>query len=344
MLNNNYIINKNITIKNAMQKLDDCDEKILFILEDSRLLASVTDGDIRRFLISGGSLEDEIISAANKNPKTAKNIQEAKQNIKEFLLNAVPIIKDDMFVDIYFKNKSKKTYNAISNVDVVVNAGGKGTRLDPYTRVFPKPLIPVGDLPILEIIMQEFNKYSIGEFSVIVNYKKELIKTYFKEIDTNFALNWFDEEVPLGTGGGLSLLKNKIKNTFIFTNCDTLIRANYDSIIRFHKENHNDITMVCAYKNINIPYGIVEINNDASIKTMKEKPEFSILTNTGFYVVEPSIIDDIEPNIPIGFPDIIKNEKEKGKKIGVYPISEQEWLDMGQLPELEKMREKLYGE
>ena len=169
------------------------------------------------------------------------------------------------------------------------------------------------------------------------------MKAYFSESDNAYNIKWFDEKKPLGTGGGLSLLKGKIKDTFFFTNCDILLTADYESMLRYHKEHKNVITMVCAYKNLVIPYGVIELGDNGSIAGMKEKPEYSFLTNTGMYIVEPEVLNDIEDDVAIGFPDIIKMEQEKGKKVGVYPVSENEWMDMGQIDELEKMRLKLYG-
>ena len=142
----------------------------------------------------------------------------------------------------------------------------------------------------------------------------------------------------------LSLLRGKFKSTFFFTNCDALLTSNYESMLKFHKESGNIITMICAYKNMNIPYGVVEIGANGIIEDMKEKPLMSFLTNTGIYIVEPEVINDIQDDVTIGFPDIIELERQKGKKVAVFPVSENDWMDMGQLPELEKMRIKLYGE
>ena len=120
--------------------------------------------------------------------------------------------------------------------------------------------------------------------------------------------------------------------------------ANYESMLKFHKENENAITMICACKNINIPYGVVEMGINGTIKDMREKPLMSFLTNTGIYIVEPGVIDEIKDNVPIGFPDIVERERQKGKRVAAFPVSENDWMDMGQLPELEKMRLRLYGE
>jgi NDP-sugar pyrophosphorylase family protein len=192
--------------------------------------------------------------------------------------------------------------------------------------------------------MKEFQSYSCEKFHIRVNYKKELIKAYFAESENRYDISWYDETKPLGTGGGLSLLREKLNETFFFTNCDNLLQANYERMLEFHKENDNAITMVCAYKNFSIPYGVVEMGVNGKIESMKEKPLVSFLTNTGIYIVEPEVLDDIEDDVAIGFPDVVEKQRKKGCKVAVFPVNESEWMDMGQLNELEKMRKKLYGE
>ncbi len=152
---------------------------------------------------------------------------------------------------------------------------------------------------------------------------------------------YVEEDMPLGTGGGLSLLKGKINEPFILSNCDILIDSDYGKIYEHHMKEGNLITLVCSLKNIKIPYGVVEISENGGIEEMKEKPELSFFTNTGMYVVDPQIINELIENEKIDFPDIIEKYKCQGEKIGVFPISEKSWLDMGQLDELEEMRERL---
>ena len=309
-----------LSIVDAMRLIDNNSCGILFITdENDRLKGCLTDGDIRRYLLSGGKLEDPVISALNKDPKVARNESEARSLYHKKNFVAIPIVDES-------------------------NAGGKGTRLDPFTRVLPKPLIPVGELPIIEMIMKEYQSYDCRDFHIIVNYKKELMKAYFADNENDYDISWYDEEKPLGTGGGLSLLKGKIDSTFFFANCDALLTANYESILKFHKDSGNVITMICAYKNIAIPYGVVEMGVNGRIEKMKEKPEVSFLANTGIYIVEPEVIDEIPDGVSVGFPDIVEEQMKKGKKVAVFPVSEKDWMDMGQLPELEKMRKKLYGE
>lgn len=337
-----------LSVSEAMQKIDANACGILFLTdENGTLLGCITDGDIRRYLLSGGKMSGLAIDAANKLPRVAKTVKEAHHlyHKKNFII--IPIVDAEGKITELYSGETGENFRKHRNplnIPVVINAGGKGTRLDPYTRVLPKPLIPVGDLPIIEHIMKEYETYSCNEFHIIVNYKKDLMKAYFTDNDNHYNIFWYDEENPLGTGGGLSLLRNKFNNTFFFANCDALLTANYESMVEFHKDNKNVITMICAYKNMTIPYGVVEMGINGIIRDMKEKPLMSFLTNTGIYIVEPEVIDDINDGEVIGFPDIIEREKQRGKKVAVFPVSENDWMDMGQLPELEKMRIKLYGE
>lgn len=339
---------ENLTVSEAMQRIDGNAYGILFLVDEGGiLLGCITDGDIRRFLLSGGEMDAAAINAANKQPKVAKTIDEARKLYHKRDYIVIPILGENgSIIDLYSGEPGETTdkHRNSLRIPVVINAGGKGTRLDPFTRVLPKPLIPVGDLPIIEHIMKEYQSYDCDEFHIIVNYKRDLMKAYFADNDNHYNIIWHDEVRALGTGGGLSLLRGKFKNTFFFANCDALLTANYESMVKFHKENGNIITMICAYKNISIPYGVVEMGINGTIKDMREKPIMSFLTNTGIYIVEPDVIEDIEDNIPIGFPDIIEKERQKGKRVAVFPVSENDWMDMGQLPELEKMRVKLYGE
>ena len=290
-------------------------------------------------------MDDSAIKAANKNPKIAKCLKEAKTLYHKKNYVVIPVVDDNChIIDLYSGNGEEIKKKSPLKIPVVINAGGKGTRLDPFTRVLPKPLIPVGELPIIELIMQEYQSYSCDEFHIIVNYKRDLMKAYFADNENNYNITWYDEDKPLGTGGGLSLLKGKFEDTFFFANCDALLTANYGSMLKFHRENGNVITMICTYKNIDIPYGVVEMGLKGAIEEMKEKPLLSFLVNTGIYIVEPEVIDDIEEGVSIGFPDIVKMERTKGRRVAAFPVSENDWMDMGQLPELEKMRIKLYGE
>lgn len=168
-----------------------------------------------------------------------------------------------------------------------------------------------------------------------------MIKAYFDELDKDYQIEFITEEKILGTGGGISLLKGKIKETFILTNCDILIDDDLTKAYRQHVESGNLITMICSLKNFIIPYGVVSVGENGMIESIKEKPNIPFFTNTGCYFVEPKVVEDLKYNEPIDFPEIIKKYMAEGKTVGVYPISEEAWLDMGQRDELEKMKARL---
>lgn len=338
-------IDRNKSIKDAMHQLNYAEQKVLFVLENRIVIGSLTDGDVRRYLLKGGKLEDSITAAAKKYPQTAMTRRQAETLLTQKKLGAVPIVRENNeLVDIVAVSEASPEVFPKLCIPVVIMAGGKGTRLDPYTRVLPKPLIPIGDLPIIEHIMHQFQRYDCRDFHIVVNYKKQLLKAYFNESEKHYQITWYDEERPLGTGGGLCLLKGKLSETFFLTNCDILLRADYASMLKFHRESGNAVTMIGAYKNLTLPYGVVETEHDGVIRQIREKPELSFLTNTGMYIVEPEVLEDIEDDVCVGFPDIIETQRKRGRKVAVYPVSEDAWLDMGQMTELEKMKERLYGD
>ncbi|MBR1672727.1 MAG: CBS domain-containing protein [Fretibacterium sp.] len=342
----NFIGADSLSIAEAMRRIDRNSGRVLILVDaEGRLAGTLTDGDIRRFLLAGGKLDENVYRAANKSPKFAYTMDEAKALFHQKNYSAIPVLDGAGRVAGLYIGEGGPSRHASLKVPVVINAGGKGTRLDPFTRILPKPLIPVGDLPIIEHIMRQFTKYDCDDFHVIVNYKRQLLKAYFYENENHYNISWYDEDEPLGTGGGLCLLKRKMTGTFFFSNCDNLLLSDFGDILAFHREHKNAVTMICAYKNFPIPYGIVEMGPNGRIESaIREKPQLSFLTNTAIYVVEPEVLEDIEDNVAIGFPDIVEQQRQKGRRVAAYPVSENEWMDMGELSELEKMRKRLYGE
>ncbi len=343
----NVFIKEDDTILQAMKTFDVSGRRTVFIVDDDkRLLAALSEGDVRRFILSGGDLNDAASTIANYKPRALK--EDEKADAREFLhrhnIEGLPIIDENgIVVDTIFWSENNLTKHSSLDTPVVMMAGGKGTRLYPYTRILPKPLIPVGEKPIAELILDSFAEYGINRMIMIVNHKKNMIKSYFAEADRPYEIEYADEDTPLGTGGGLSLLRGKINETFILTNCDILIEEDYSKIYAHHKAEGNVVTMVCSLRNFQVAYGVVEFGEHGNIIDMKEKPEFSFFTNTGIYIVEPEVFDYINEGEFIGFPDIINRIKDDGKKVGVYPINENSWMDMGQMDELNKMESRLRG-
>ena len=340
------IISQEATILEAMQAIDDNSRKQLFVVKDEKLMAAISDGDIRRWLLRGGSLEDKVCRAANYHPQTVTE-QEAGMAWELMVkkeVDVIPVIDESGRIrDVICRKDTASEHSPVfkENVPVVIMAGGLGTRLYPYTKILPKPLIPIGDIPITEHIMNRFRRFGCRDFYLTVNHKKNMIKAYYNEIEKDYNIYFVEEERPLGTGGGVRLLKERLASTFILTNCDTLIEVDYTKIVAEHRKKGNAVTMICSLKNFDIPYGVVEIGENGSIAAMREKPHYSFFTNTGTYIVEPKIMDDIGENEEIGFPDVIRRVKEAGQNAGVYPVNEKAWLDMGQFDSMEEMKERL---
>lgn len=340
------LIDEDITILQAMQKLDVTAKKILFVTRDKQLVAVVTDGDVRRWILANGSLEAPVRSAANYKPKYLYEgeSEDALSFMKAQGIDSVPILnKQHEIVRVVFSNEGIRPIQTqeLRDMPVVIMAGGKGTRLYPYTQVLPKPLIPIGEKTITEHIMSRFQKYGCNHFGMIVNHKKNFIKSYFLDNEKTFDVEFIEEEEFLGTAGGLKLLDHKYDRTFFMTNCDILIEEDYAEILEYHKKKNNIITMVCAEKNMVIPYGTVEVSEEGQATSLKEKPRLSFVANTGLYVIEPEFLDFIPEDTFVDITDVIQKCIDEGKKVGVYKISEDKWLDMGQLEELEKMKQKL---
>ena len=223
---------------------------------------------------------------------------------------------------------------------VVIMAGGEGTRLAPFTKILPKPLMPMGDKPIIEVIINRFYDYGCNDFYLSLNYKSNIIKAYFSDFEHKYKINYILENKPLGTAGSLYLLKKKIKKTFFVSNCDILIEADYADILKFHYQRKNKITLVSSMKNFMIPYGVCQIKDGGILRSIREKPEYDFLVNTGMYVLEPSVLSDVPRNQFYTITDLINDYLKKNEKVGVYPVSDKSWLDMGQFEELQEMIKK----
>ncbi len=339
-----YVAEENLPVIDAMKKIDMNARGVLFICEEGKLIGVVTDGDIRRHILNNGDLKAPVGNIISRNPWKAVEGEDIdyRHLMKKNGITALPIVDEDGdLVRIEFLNKKIEKSMKTLGVPVAVMAGGKGTRLKPYTQVLPKPLIPIGEKTIMEHIMDRFENYGCNHFDIIVNYKKNLIKAFFMDAESKRDVTFFDEEEFLGTAGGLKLLSGQYTDTFFMTNCDVIIEEDYEEILKMHKKNNNIITMVCALKNVEIPYGTVEVSSDGFVTNLKEKPRYSLMTNTGLYVIEPRFLDKIPENTFIHITDVIQKCIDEGERVGVYPISEYAWMDMGQMEEMEKMRGRL---
>ena len=344
----NLTINRYCTVRDALKKIDEEAKNIVLVVdEDNKFLGTITDGDIRRWILKNGSMDGIVTQVMNTSAVVLyENERDKAVDIMiEKSITAVPILKrSNEVVDVLFlysfQDENEKNKELI-NTPVVIMAGGLGTRLYPYTKILPKPLIPIGDTPILERIMDKFKNYSVNDFYLTVNYKKNMIKSYLNDLEKEYKVHYVDEDKPLGTGGSLSLLKGVINETFFVSNCDILIDAEYDDILKHHKNSGNKVTVVTSVKNFTIPYGVFRLNEKGEINEIQEKPEYSYLINTGMYVLEPEVLNDIPDDEFYNLPDIVEKYMKDNIKVGIYPISEQSWMDMGQLSEMKDMVERI---
>ena len=345
-----FIGNQNITIVDAMEKIDNNAKGILFLQdEDGCLVGCITDGDIRRWLIKTGNLNATVKMAMKVPPKYLyeEERSEAQDMLRKYGITALPIIDNSRIIlDIVLRadlmqQEKKGEKKVLRRVPVVIMAGGKGTRLYPYTKILPKPLIPIGDTPIIERIINCFTKYGIEEYYMTVNYKKGMIKSYFSDLEPTYQINYVEETMPLGTGGSLKLIEEKFDRPLFVTNCDALILADYSEIYDYHVKSGNTITIVSALKNITIPYGVLKSEENGKVVGMEEKPKLSYFINTGMYIIEPKTIQEIPDNRMFHMTELVEKIMKNGEKIGMYPISEDSFLDMGEMSEMRRMEEKL---
>jgi len=334
-------ISENASLKDGLKQMDAIRNNLIVIIDDSgNFIGIITDGDFRRALLRGLDYSTPLKEFTNKSPFHVQydtNFMElAKTIIISKRIRHLPVIKDEKLYDVIYKTDiEEKSHENISdlpklNNPVVIMAGGKGTRLDPFTRILPKPLLPIGDKTILEVIIDKFLPYSIHDFYLTVNYKAIVIKSYFEELKPDYNLHFIEEDMPLGTGGALKYLEGKFDVPIIVTNCDILVEAYYSDLVKHHITNQNDITMVASVKHYNIPYGICEIENGGELKEIKEKPEYSFLVNTGMYVLNPEVISKIPPNKFYHITHLMEQVKIDGGKVGLYPVSENDWMDVGE--------------
>ncbi|MBQ8983597.1 MAG: CBS domain-containing protein [Lachnospiraceae bacterium] len=341
------LLRKDNTVKEAIDIFDEKKVNSVFIVDDNNVLLGIfTRGDLRQFILGGGEIHDSLENAMNSAPITFKSAKEAKIYSQSQRRVVYPIVNQkkqlvDVLHNTYDVFATASNSKCMEEMPVVIMAGGLGTRLYPLTKVLPKALIPIGDDTIMERIVRNFRAWGCKEFYFILNHKADMIKAYFDELDKDYTIHYIKEDAFLGTGGGLSLLKGMIDDTFILTNCDILVNADFECILKKHYDDKNVITFIGAVKNIEIPYGVLETDNSGKVVEFKEKPGMSFLTNTGVYIIEPEVIDELQKNRFCHITDIAEEKMHEGKRVGVFPITEKAWLDMGQFDEIARMRKAL---
>lgn len=339
-----YVIDQNYTIEMTIDKMEkELIKGVIVVNDDRKVVGLFTNGDMRAYFLRNGQLSDNITMAMNKNPKLFYSESEIYEERKERIRLIYPIVDEAKHLVrvVDFENLGGSYNDSLKDIPLVIMAGGKGTRLYPYTKILPKPLMPIGDETITERIIASFTRFGCKKVIMILNYKSSMIRSYLDEVKKDYDIEYVEEDEFLGTGGGLRLIKDKVKSRFFLSNCDILIDTDFSSIVRNHIKSDNKITFVCSMKNVVIPYGVVRTDSDGYITEMKEKPDYSFMVNTGLYLLEPEVIDSIKENEFIHLPDLAKRLIDAGEKVGAYPVSERSWMDMGQFSEMEDMKRRL---
>jgi|TARA_B100000315_G_C14586385_1_gene593258 dTDP-glucose pyrophosphorylase len=352
----NLTIRPEATIRDALKALNqtaksEVNKNVLMVVDaENRFVGTLTDGDVRRSILDGHDLKGTIAKVFNPEPiyvyQKDLDIQQMKQMLSKMKITLIPVVNEKQKIVDYYTwekafGKELDMPRQVLDVPVVIMAGGKGDRLEPFTKVLPKPLIPINEKPVIEHIIDRFVEYGVREFWLTVNYKSRILKAFFEEKQPYYSVNFIEESKELGTAGSLKYLSGKINRPFFVKNCDIIINTDYADLLEFHQKGDYSITLVASVKHYNIPYGICELNGEGYLDHIKEKPEYSFLVNTGLYLLNPDILKIIPENEIYHITQLIEDLKRDRRKIGVYPVGEEVWIDIGQWAEYKKAIEKI---
>ena len=339
------IVSPSESLLDAMKRMDEIKVKMLFVFEGEHFEGIVTIGDIQRAIIKNVLLSEPVSLIVDKE-KEYVTPQEDRIRVRGKMMTlraeCMPVVDDKgELVDVYFWDDffkhSEAQHREKIDLPVVIMAGGKGTRLKPLTNVIPKPLIPIGDKTILEVIMDQFETIGCQKFYMSVNYKADMMKYYLSQLEHHYDIEFFMEDKPLGTIGSVSLLKGKINTPFFVSNCDSINEQDYRDVYDYHVNNNNDMTIVTMVKSFTIPYGVIETGEDGLMVDLKEKPEHTYMVNSGVYILNPELIDEIPEGQFFHITHLMEMVKARGGRVGCFPVSEESWHDMGEWPEYLKM-------
>ena len=341
----NILVLPSNTIQETLKIIDQEGFGIALVVDSQlHLLGTVTDGDIRRALIQNKSLSTEVSQVMSSNPITVTD-RESRADVLRLMntkgISVIPRIINGQVVGVETLKQvlqPKKRDNPI-----FIMAGGFGTRLRPLTDNCPKPMLRVGDKPMLEHLINQFRVLGFYDFYISTHYMPEVIHTHFgngSEWDIN--ITYIHESTPLGTGGALGLLpKNLPKLPLIMMNGDVLTKINFTELLSHHESNNLDATMCVREMEYKISYGVVE-SEDGLITNMVEKPTYRYHINTGIYVLSPEYVSSVKPNTQIDLPTLLEQRIDTDKKVGIYTTHEY-WLDIGQMTDYQKAQQDIKG-
>lgn len=341
----NTLVKESTAIRETIARIDGSSMQIALVVDETNhLLGTVTDGDVRRGLLRGVALTDETGKIMNQNP-TVVHVGEDRTKILLLMktkgLHQVPIVDDHKCVvgieildDILGKTARDNW--------VVLMAGGLGTRLAPLTEKCPKPMLHVGNKPILENILDNFVEQGFRRFYFCVNYKAEMVTEHFGDGSKwGVEIVYIHEPQKLGTAGALSLLPARPDKPMIVMNGDLLTSLNFDQLLSFHKQNESQVTMCIREYDFQVPYGVVTVDNHVVVG-IDEKPVQRFFVNAGIYILDPGTLDHIPANTYFDMPSLFEKLLQSKHEVAAFPIREY-WLDVGRIDDLERAAAEFAG-
>lgn len=329
------LISESSTIKQALEIINSEALRVAVVIgKDKKLLGMVTDGDIRRGLLNDLMLNDSVAKVMNSKPITAAEGASKEQLVElmeEAQILSVPLLDREgrvIGLETLHSALSKDKYRN----PVFIMAGGFGTRLHPLTDNCPKPMLKVGDKPILETVIKSFIKAGFSNFYISTHYLPEQIHKYFGDgSNLGVSISYIHENTPLGTGGALGLLPKSMPRDLplIMINGDVLTKIDFQRLLNFHIKSDSDATMCVREYNYQVPYGVVQGEGNKII-SMVEKPVQRFFVNAGIYVLSPRVIQSVEENQRIDMPTLLERRMAAGDTVLMFPIHEY-WLDIGQM-------------
>lgn len=339
-----------------MEQLCATGQRLLAVADDERkLLGVVTDGDIRRFILAQGSLDEAVETIASRNPTVVApglSRHEVYSTITNRSLTAVPEVdEENRILRIYLwsdlaPENSNLPAPPLEDAAVAIMAGGAGTRLAPFTHVLPKPLLPIGDRTMLEHIIERFRAHEVNTFHLIVRVKEPVLRAYVQALgDLPYEVVFHSEAEPSGTAGGLRLLDpDAMPSQVVVSNCDILVTADYADLLAFHRARGHALTVVAATRRLQIPYGVLRLSDRGELAALDEKPSVDFLVNTGVYVLDRETLARIPKDGSYHMTDLIADLMASDQTVGVYPVTESAWADVGQWPEFLRTHHGLVGQ
>ncbi|MFC1498523.1 nucleotidyltransferase family protein [Verrucomicrobiota bacterium] len=343
-----YFVEPDVSVRKILEKISENKDGIVLVVDEAgKLMGTITDGDVRRFLLKDGALDAPCSELMAKDFVTAKHDASAEDVtllMEKFRLRHVPLVDDKGVVcgladmrDFISKDKG------VAGATVVIMAGGLGTRLRPLTEEVPKPMLEVGGKPILETILERMVAAGIRDVFLAVNYKAEIIEGYFGDGKKfGLSISYLREDQRLGTGGALKLLPQYINNPVMVVNGDVVTDVDYSMMLDFHRQHHAVVSVAASEYRLNIPFGVFDLAGHFVVG-VKEKPSETVYCNAGIYIVEKEMIHFIPENTKFDMTQLLEIAINKGLPVSAFPIIEY-WVDIGESAALEKARDIMSGE